>query len=315
MGICESMLNKATEKAKDRVEHPTVSDIKTLAKEAKKLDNWLAKRNEHPDRKAAIAGMTKLSLGGEGGARDLFFVLVQSLISDAFSSEYKYDKFSTWAEAFTELKHFEAKVKASSQNEEWMKGQRDKWLNFCNNVDSQHPAGFATAVLALEVSIKGDQQAASWMSTDRAGWVTRCNESGAKPFEWSRDNFVCSGLDGCAVILEDIVDSMKEDSMSREWIPGDYKSYGALFTALTSFETSVRASAQVPEWMQGKRTKWTQYCNDQNNHNPTGFATAVLALDISIPIQFQTLMWITQRPIWVTRCRNAGALNFDWSIS
>jgi len=30
-------MNKATEKAKDRVEHPTVSDIKTLAKEAKKI--------------------------------------------------------------------------------------------------------------------------------------------------------------------------------------------------------------------------------------------------------------------------------------
>jgi hypothetical protein len=284
-----------------------------VANAVKKMDNWLEIRNASPDRKAAIAGMTKLSLGGEGGARVLFFSLVQSLNADAFGAEYKSGALDTWADAFNELKTFESKVKAAAQREEWMKGQRDRWFAFCNNVDCQHPAGFATAVLALEISINGSAQGSQWLNSDRAGWVKKCEESGAKQFDWAKDGFICSGLDGCEVLMEDIIYSMKEESMSSPWDPADYKSYGQLFAALKAFEQRVRASCQVSDWMSAKRSKWVQFCDDTKNHSPTGFATAVLALDISIPIIHQNLTWVAARPTWVTRCKNAGAVNFNWA--
>lgn len=277
------------------------------------MANQMEIRNNAPDRKAAIAGMTKLNLGGEGGARVLFFSLVQSLNADAFSAEYKSGSLESWAEAFNELKTFESRVKAAAQREEWMKGQRDRWIAFCNNIDCQHPAGFATAVLAVEISINGSSQTAQWLNTDRGGWVKRCEESGAKPFDWTRDGFVCSGLDGCEVLMEDIIYSMKDESMSSPWEPTNYKSYEQLFHALKAFEQRVRASCQVPDWMSMKRSKWVWFCDETKNHTPTGFATAVLALDISIPIQYQVLTWVASRPTWVTRCKNCGAVPFQWA--
>jgi len=269
----------------------------------------------NPDRERCIKGMTNLSLGGSGGAIQLLRGLVDSCLPSTLSGgSYSMGSPSTWAQAFAELKRFEQNVLASTQVSDWMSDKRSKWIKFCDNVDNQHPAGFATATLALEISIKADAQHGSWMSSQRSGWVSQCNDSGAKPFDWDDDNFVCSGLDGAESLLQDLVQSMRSEYMNGSFTTGDYKNYAQLFAALKQFECQVSASGQQDSWMSGQRSKWISFCNDSSNHTPSGFVTAVYALDVSIKASSQTDAWMGgQRSVWVTRCQNAGAAEFDWS--
>jgi len=265
------------------------------------------------DRKAVIAGMDSLTLGSSGGAVALLSALEASMNDEWMSSHPTADP-TTWAEVFAHMKNFETAVKASAQVDDWMTGKRGKWINFCDNVDNQHPAGFATAVLALDISIKGDCQTSAWMGGARSGWVDSCQNAGAKPFDWSASNFSCSGLDGCEVLLEDVVRSIPAAHLSQAFSAGDYKSYGALFAALKQFEVSIKASAQNDDWMSDKRAKWITFCDNSSNHTPTGFATAVLALDLSVPGSNNATGWVGgARTQWVTRCNNCGARPFDWS--
>jgi hypothetical protein len=217
---------------------------------------------------------------------------------------------STWSEIFGETKRFETAIKASAQIADWMGGKkRDQWVAFCNTVDNQHPAGFATAILALDISIMSKHQAGTWMSSDRAAWVAACRQAGAKNFEWGNPRFVCSGLDGCEVLLEQIVGSISVTHLSAAFKAGDYKTYGSLFDAVKAFECAIKASSQEKSWMDSKRASWVTFCNNPANHTPSGFATAVLALDLSVPASNNLPSWSHVRPIWLQRCRNAGAVS------
>jgi hypothetical protein len=263
----------------------------------------------NPDRKNAIAGMSNMTLGSAGSAAGLLRRLVDSLNS----TTYKVGNPETWADMFGELKKFETAVPASQQTDDWMASKRAQWQKFCDNVDSQHPAGFATAALALEVSIKAASQKSSWMSHDRAGWVSTCNAAGAKPFGWGQAGFVCSGLDGCEVLLEDVVRSVPAAHMSSGFVAGDYKTYGALFDAVKGFEAKIKGASQKPDWMSGKRATWLTFCNNTANHTPAGFATAVMALDASVPAANNSAGWMgAQRDTWMNRCRSAGGKPFTW---
>jgi len=265
------------------------------------------------DRAAVIAGLDRLSLGSGGGALQLLGELEQSMNDDAMNSHPTANP-QSWAEIFSHLKAFETAVKASAQVQRWMDDQRAKWITFCNNVDNQHPAGFATAVLALDISIKPESQTAQWMGSDRSGWVGRCRAAGAQDFDWDSSTMAVSGLDGCEVLLDQVARSVPAEHLSRAFAAGDYKTYGSLFDALKNFEIAIKASAQNPDWMSDKRSKWLNYCNNSSNHTPTGFATAALALDLSVPGENNSPGWVGgTRNQWVTRCRNAGATDFDWS--
>jgi len=268
------------------------------------------------DRDNCLKGMTKLSLGGDGGAIALLRGLVDSCLPSTLSGgSFTLGSPATWHAAFQELKRFEQNVLASSQVDDWMSGKRGKWMKFCDRVDNHHPAGFATATLALEISIKADAQTGSWMSSQRPGWVQQCNDSGSKPFDWDDDGFGCSGLGGAASLLDDLVNSMKSEFMSDSFsVASFYASYDELFGALKQFEVRVKASGQQDSWMSGQRAKWISFCDDSSNYNPTGVATAVYALDVSIKASSQESSWMSgDRSTWVTRCRNAGARDFDWS--
>jgi hypothetical protein len=264
------------------------------------------------DAAAVIAGLNTLSLGSSGGAVALLSMLEQSMNDDAMNSHPSGDP-QTWAAMFAYMKQFETAIKASAQVDDWMGGKRGKWITFCDNVDNQHPAGFATAVLALDISVKAESQAGSWMSSDRSGWVSKCRESGAQNFDWDSNNFVVSGLDGCEVLLEAVAKSVPDQHLSRPFVAGDYKTYGALFDALKSFETAIKASSQNEDWMSDKRAKWLNFCNDSSNHTPTGFATAALALDLSVPGTNNAPGWVGGAcNQWVQQCRNGGAVDFSW---
>jgi hypothetical protein len=264
------------------------------------------------DAAAVLAGLTTLTLGSSGGAVALLSTLEASMNPDAMNSHPTGDP-TTWSQCFAHLKAFETAVKASAQVDAWMGGQRARWISFCDNVDNQHPAGFATAVLALDISIKPDSQGSSWMSSDRGGWVSRCRECGAQNFDWDNSGFVVSGLDGCEVLLQAVAHSIPDEHLSRPFVSGDYKNYAALFAAVKEFEVAIRASAQNPDWMSDKRGKWVKFCDDSSNHTPTGFATAVLALDLSVPASNNAPGWVGgDRDVWAQRCRNGGAVDFDW---
>jgi len=270
-----------------------------------------APAHQNPDRDAVIAGLTNLSLGGTGGAVALLNNLASGIRSTDMASAFHAGSPNTWPEAFAALKSLEAKVKGASQNEAWMKTQRAQWVAFCNNVDCQHPAGFATACLAVEISIKSSAQDTGWLHNFRPAWVNQCRISGAKAFQWN-GHFVVSGLDGCEALLAELCQSMKHDAMSSAFTPGDYKTYQEAFAALKQFEAKVKSSCQVADWMTGKRAKWVSFCDNHANHTPTGFATAVLATDVSIQLAHQHPGWGSTRQLWVTRCRNAGAVPFHW---
>jgi hypothetical protein len=152
------------------------------------------------------------------------------------------------------------------------------------------------------------------MGSDRSGWVGRCRAAGAQDFDWDSSTMAVSGLDGCEVLLDQVARSVPAEHLSRAFAAGDYKTYGSLFDALKNFEIAIKASAQNPDWMSDKRSKWLNYCNNSSNHTPTGFATAALALDLSVPGENNSPGWVGgTRNQWVTRCRNAGATDFDWS--
>jgi hypothetical protein len=263
----------------------------------------------NPDRANAIAGMTNMTLGSSGSASALLNSLVQSLNS----TSHKVGNPTTWAEMFAELKQFEIRIPSAQQSDDWMGKRRDQWKSFCDVVDNQHPAGFATAALAVEVSIKASSQKSSWMSSDRSGWVGKCNAAGAKPFGWGNAAFVCSGLDGCEVLLDDVAKSIPDAHMSTPFKAGDYKTYGALFDAVKSFEAKIKGSSQNADWMSGKRATWLAFCNASANHTPSGFATAVMALDMSVPSTSNAAGWMgSHRDTWLSRCRNAGGAAFRW---
>jgi hypothetical protein len=265
------------------------------------------------DRAAVIDGLIKMTLGSDGVAVALLHQLERSMEDQWMTSHPTADP-QTWAQCFAHMKNFETAVKASAQVDDWMTGKRSKWMSFCDNVDNQHPAGFATAVLALDISIKGDCQVGSWCGGDRSGWVARCRECGAVDFDWDSSNFVCSGLDGCEVLLDSVARSIPNEHLSSAFAAGDYKTYGSLFEAVKRFECCIKASAQEDSWMSDKRAKWIRFCDNSANHTPTGFATAVLALDLSVPGSNNVPGWCgPTRDSWVQRCRNAGATNFDWS--
>jgi len=265
------------------------------------------------DRQAVIQGLDSLTMGSGGGALALLTQLERSMNDDAMSSHPTADP-QTWAQIFSHMKDFETAVKVSSQVDDWMSGKRAKWISFCDNVDNQHPAGFATAVLALDISIKGSCQTDAWMNGgERSAWVSRCQGAGARDFNWSASNFHVSGLDGCEVLLEDVVRSIPNQHLSSPFTPGDYKSYDSLFSALKSFECAIKAASQNEDWMGSKRDAWNNFCNNTANHTPTGFATAVLALDLSVPASNNAPGWVGgARTTWVNRCRNAGATDFSF---
>jgi len=265
------------------------------------------------DRAAVIAGLNTLSLGSGGGALQLLGSLEGSMNSGTVGGWSKGDP-QTWSEIFTSMKAFETAVQVSAQVDDWMAGKRGKWVGFCDNIDNQHPAGFATAVLALDISIKASSQTSQWMGSDRSSWVDACRAAGAQNFDWDAGSFVVSGLDGCEVLLEDVVRSIPAQHLSRGFSAGDYKSYSSLFDALKTFEIAIKAESQNPDWMSDKRSKWLSFANDAKNHSPTGFATAALALDMSVPASNNAAGWMGgARDTWVTRCRNCGARDFDWS--
>jgi len=248
-------------------------------------------------------------LGSSGTAGQLLRRLVESLSSTSFVVGV----FSTWSDTLAELRRFECAIPSSQQTADWMSGKRAQWTAFTQNVDNQHPAGYATAALALEVSINASAQKSSWMSHDRAQWVATCQQAGAKPFQWGNPSFVCSGLDGCEVLLEDVANSVGPSHMSSPFQPGDYKTYGALFDALKQFEAKIKSTSQTADWMSAKRNTWLAFCNNTANHTPAGFATAVLALDMSVPSTNNTSLWMGgQRAVWVQRCQNAGGQPFRW---
>jgi len=264
------------------------------------------------DRAAVIAGLNTLSLGSGGGALQLLSQLENSMNSGTVNSWSKGDP-ATWAEIYVSMKAFETAVQVSAQVDDWMSGKRAKWISFCDNVDNQHPAGFATAVLALDISIKASSQTSSWMGSDRSAWVDRCRAAGAQNFDWDASGFVVSGLDGCEVLLEDVVRSVPAQHLSSAFTAGDYKSYSQLFAALKQFECAIKASSQNEDWMGAKRDAWNNFCNDSSNHTPTGFATAVLALDISVPAGNNAPGWVGgARNTWLNRCKNAGATDFSF---
>jgi hypothetical protein len=267
------------------------------------------------DRAAVIAGLDSLSLGSGGGAVRLLKELEDSMNFDAMNSHPSGNP-CTWAEAFQHMKAFETAVKVEAQVADWMSGKRARWIAFCDNVDNQHPAGFATAVLGLDISIKPEAQAASWMSSDRGTWVARCRGAGAQDFDYDSAGFVVSGLDGCEVLLDSVARSIPDEHLSRPFAAGDYKTYGSLFQAVKDFEVAIKASAQNPDWMTGKRDQWLAFCNNSANHTPSGFATAVMALDMSVPGSNNVSSWLSGSPSprdrWMVRCRNAGGSDFSW---
>jgi hypothetical protein len=264
------------------------------------------------DRAAVISGLDSLSLGAGGGALQLLTQLENSMNGGTVGSYSKGDP-QSWQEIFVSMKAFETAVQVSAQVDDWMAGKRAKWINFCDNVDNQHPAGFATAVLALDISIKASSQTSQWMGSDRSAWVDRCRAAGAQNFDWDSSSFVVSGLDGCEVLLDDVVRSVPAQHMNGSFAAGDYKTYGSLFEAVKQFEQRIKAESQNPDWMSDKRSKWVKFCDDSSNHSPSGFATAALALDMSVPASNNAPGWMSgARGTWVTRCRNAGARDFDW---
>jgi hypothetical protein len=264
------------------------------------------------DRAAVIAGLDRLSLGSGGGAVALLKELENSMNDDAMNGHPTANP-RTWMEAFAHMKAFETAVKVEAQVGDWMSGKRARWISFCDNVDNQHPAGFATAVLGLDISIKGECQTSSWMGGERSGWVDRCRAAGAQNFDYDSAGFVVSGLDGCEVLLDSVVKSIPDEHLSRPFTAGDYKSYGSLFQAVKDFEVAIKASAQNPDWMTGKRDQWLAFCNNSSNHTPSGFATAVMALDMSVPGSNNSSDWLgAKRDTWLNRCRNAGGVDFSW---